>query len=44
MGYEINGALGVKLAEPKREVFALVGDGSYLMSHSELATAIQERR
>lgn len=44
MGYEINAALGVKLAEPHREVYALVGDGSYLMSHSELATSIQERR
>jgi 3D-(3,5/4)-trihydroxycyclohexane-1,2-dione acylhydrolase (decyclizing) len=44
MGYEINAALGVKLAEPGREVFALVGDGSYLMSHSELATSLQERR
>ena len=43
MGYEINAALGVKLADPKREVFALVGDGSFLMSHSELTTAIQER-
>lgn len=44
MGYEINGALGVKLAEPEREVYALVGDGSYQMLHSELATSIQERR
>lgn len=44
MGYEINAALGVKLAEPQREVYALVGDGSYLMSHSELVTSIQERR
>ncbi len=44
MGYEINAALGVKLAEPRREVYALVGDGSYMMSHSELATSIQERR
>ncbi|WP_329007201.1 3D-(3,5/4)-trihydroxycyclohexane-1,2-dione acylhydrolase (decyclizing) [Pseudomonas aeruginosa] len=44
MGYEINAALGVKLAEPGREVFALVGDGSYLMLHSELLTSIQERR
>jgi len=37
-------ALGVKLAEPTREVYALVGDGSYMMLHSELATSIQERR
>ncbi|MBP5060105.1 3D-(3,5/4)-trihydroxycyclohexane-1,2-dione acylhydrolase (decyclizing) [Pseudomonas chlororaphis] len=44
MGYEVNAALGVKLAEPQREVYALVGDGSYLMLHSELATSIQERR
>jgi len=44
MGYEVNAALGVKLAEPGREVFALVGDGSYLMLHSELVTAIQERQ
>ncbi|ROL80158.1 3D-(3,5/4)-trihydroxycyclohexane-1,2-dione acylhydrolase (decyclizing) [Pseudomonas protegens] len=44
MGYEVNAALGVKLAEPDREVYALVGDGSYLMLHSELATSIQERR
>lgn len=43
MGYEVNAALGVKLAEPAREVYALVGDGSYLMLHSELATSIQER-
>jgi 3D-(3,5/4)-trihydroxycyclohexane-1,2-dione acylhydrolase (decyclizing) len=43
MGYEIAGALGVKLAAPQREVFALVGDGSYLMLSSELATAVQER-
>ncbi|CAM3386736.1 3D-(3,5/4)-trihydroxycyclohexane-1,2-dione acylhydrolase (decyclizing) [Pseudomonas floridensis] len=44
MGYEVNAALGVKLAQPDREVFALVGDGSYMMLHSELATSIQERR
>jgi 3D-(3,5/4)-trihydroxycyclohexane-1,2-dione acylhydrolase (decyclizing) len=43
MGYEVNAALGVKLAEPGREVYALVGDGSYMMLHSELATSIQER-
>ena len=40
MGYEIAGGLGVKLAEPGREVFVLVGDGSYLMLNSELATAV----
>jgi 3D-(3,5/4)-trihydroxycyclohexane-1,2-dione acylhydrolase (decyclizing) len=39
MGYEIAGGLGVKLAAPDREVFVMVGDGSYLMMNSELATA-----
>lgn len=43
MGYEIAGALGVKLAAPERDVYALVGDGSYLMLSSELLTARQER-
>jgi len=42
MGYEIAGALGSKLAEPDREVYAMVGDGSYLMLHSEMVTAVQE--
>ncbi len=42
MGYEICGALGVKIAEPEREVYAMVGDGSFLMLHSELFTALQE--
>ncbi|MGW4472295.1 3D-(3,5/4)-trihydroxycyclohexane-1,2-dione acylhydrolase (decyclizing) [Nonomuraea sp. NPDC004354] len=42
MGYEIAGGLGVKLAAPAREVFVLVGDGSYLMMAQEIATAIQE--
>jgi 3D-(3,5/4)-trihydroxycyclohexane-1,2-dione acylhydrolase (decyclizing) len=41
MGYEISGALGVKLAEPTKEVYSLVGDGSFLMLHSELITSIQ---
>ncbi|GIN08421.1 3D-(3,5/4)-trihydroxycyclohexane-1,2-dione hydrolase [Shouchella clausii] len=41
MGYEISGALGIKLAEPEREVYSIVGDGSFLMLHSELITAIQ---
>ena len=40
MGYEIAGGLGVKIAEPSREVFVLVGDGSYLMLNSELATSV----
>jgi 3D-(3,5/4)-trihydroxycyclohexane-1,2-dione acylhydrolase (decyclizing) len=43
MGYEIPGGLGVKLADPEREVFVLVGDGSYLMLPGELATAVAER-
>jgi 3D-(3,5/4)-trihydroxycyclohexane-1,2-dione acylhydrolase (decyclizing) len=42
MGYEIASALGAKMAEPDREVYAMVGDGSYLMLHSELVTSIQE--
>ena len=45
MGYEISGALGVKLAiGDKKEVYAMVGDGSFIMLHSELVTAIQEHR
>jgi 3D-(3,5/4)-trihydroxycyclohexane-1,2-dione acylhydrolase (decyclizing) len=40
MGYEIAGGLGVKLAHPKREVCVLVGDGSYLMMNSEIATSV----
>lgn len=42
MGYEIAGALGVKMAEPNKEVYAMVGDGSFLMMHSELITSIQQ--
>ncbi len=42
MGYEIAGGLGVKLAAPERDVFVLVGDGSYLMLAQELVTAVQE--
>jgi 3D-(3,5/4)-trihydroxycyclohexane-1,2-dione acylhydrolase (decyclizing) len=42
MGYEIAGGLGAKLAAPEREVFVMVGDGSYLMMASELVTAVQE--
>jgi 3D-(3,5/4)-trihydroxycyclohexane-1,2-dione acylhydrolase (decyclizing) len=41
MGYEIAGALGAKLAWPGREVIAMVGDGSYLMLNSEIATSVQ---
>ena len=40
MGYEIAGGLGAKLAAPEREVFVLVGDGSYLMMNSEIATSV----
>ncbi|WP_045518634.1 3D-(3,5/4)-trihydroxycyclohexane-1,2-dione acylhydrolase (decyclizing) [Neobacillus niacini] len=42
MGYEIAGALGAKLAEPDKEVYAMTGDGSYLMLHTELVTSVQE--
>jgi 3D-(3,5/4)-trihydroxycyclohexane-1,2-dione acylhydrolase (decyclizing) len=43
MGYEIAGALGVKLADPAHEVYAFVGDASFQMLHSEIMTAVQER-
>jgi 3D-(3,5/4)-trihydroxycyclohexane-1,2-dione acylhydrolase (decyclizing) len=43
MGYEIAGGLGVKMAAPDRDVYVLVGDGSYLMLAQELVTAVQER-
>src|SRR5690348_14450634 len=42
MGFEIAGALGIKMADPEREVYALVGDGSYLMMAQEIVTAIAE--
>ncbi len=42
MGYEIAGGLGIKMAEPEREVYVLVGDGSYLMLSQEIITSIQE--
>jgi 3D-(3,5/4)-trihydroxycyclohexane-1,2-dione acylhydrolase (decyclizing) len=42
MGYEIAGGLGVKMADPGREVYVLVGDGSYLMMPSEIVTSVQE--
>jgi 3D-(3,5/4)-trihydroxycyclohexane-1,2-dione acylhydrolase (decyclizing) len=42
MGYEIAGGLGVKMAAPEREVYVLVGDGSYLMLSGEIVTSIQE--
>ncbi|MGO8695198.1 MAG: 3D-(3,5/4)-trihydroxycyclohexane-1,2-dione acylhydrolase (decyclizing) [Rectinemataceae bacterium] len=44
MGYEIAAALGTKIAEPDREVVAVVGDGAYTMLHTELLTSIQEGR
>ncbi|HXM69385.1 MAG TPA: 3D-(3,5/4)-trihydroxycyclohexane-1,2-dione acylhydrolase (decyclizing) [Candidatus Acidoferrum sp.] len=42
MGYEIAGGLGVKMADPSREVYVLIGDGSYLMMAQEIVTALQE--
>lgn len=42
MGYEIPGGLGVKMAAPEREVFVMIGDGSYLMMNTEIVTTIQE--
>lgn len=42
MGYEIAGGLGVKMADPSREVYVMVGDGSYLMMAQEIVTAVQE--
>lgn len=44
MGYEIAGALGSKMAHPECESYAMCGDGSYLMLHSELVTSIQEHK
>ena len=42
MGYEIPGGIGVAMADPDRDVFVMVGDGSYLMMPTELVTAVQE--
>jgi len=42
MGYEIPGAMGAKMADPAREVFVFLGDGTYLMAPSEIVTAVQE--
>ena len=42
MGYEVAGGIGVAMAEPDRDVFVMVGDGSYLMMATELVTAVQE--
>jgi 3D-(3,5/4)-trihydroxycyclohexane-1,2-dione acylhydrolase (decyclizing) len=44
MGYEIAGALGVKMADPSREVYVMVGDGSYLMLHTEIVTSLEEEK
>ena len=44
MGYEVNAALGAKIACPEQEVYALLGDGSFMMLHSELQTAVQENQ
>lgn len=44
MGYEIAATLGAKLASPDKEVYAMVGDGSFQMLHSELVTALQEKQ
>ena len=44
MGYEVSGALGVKYAIGDREVYSMVGDGSFIMLHSELLTAVQEHK
>ena len=43
MGYEVSGALGQKLAADGKEVYSMVGDGSFVMLHSELLTAVQEK-
>ncbi|CAN7196634.1 3D-(3,5/4)-trihydroxycyclohexane-1,2-dione acylhydrolase (decyclizing) [Phyllobacterium sp. LjRoot231] len=43
MGYEVAGAMGIKLARPDKEVICFVGDGSYMMANSELATAVTRR-
>jgi 3D-(3,5/4)-trihydroxycyclohexane-1,2-dione acylhydrolase (decyclizing) len=43
MGYEVAGGLGVKMADPSREVYVLIGDGSYLMMAQEIVTSLQEK-
>lgn len=43
MGYEIAGGLGVKMAAPERDVYVMVGDGSFLMMHTEIVTMVQEQ-
>lgn len=44
MGYEISAALGAKLAFPDRPCYAMMGDGAFMMMHSEIATALQEKK
>lgn len=44
MGYEIAAALGAKLAKPDQACYAMVGDGAFMMMHSEIATAVQEKK
>jgi 3D-(3,5/4)-trihydroxycyclohexane-1,2-dione acylhydrolase (decyclizing) len=43
MGYEVGGGLGAKMADPSREVYVLIGDGSYLMMAQEIVTSLQEK-
>ena len=43
MGYELAGAMGIKIAQPERDVVCFVGDGSYMMANSELATAVMRK-
>jgi 3D-(3,5/4)-trihydroxycyclohexane-1,2-dione acylhydrolase (decyclizing) len=43
MGYEVAGGLGIKMADPSREVYVLIGDGSYLMMAQEIVTSLQEK-
>ena len=42
MGYEVGGALGAKMADPSRDVFCFIGDGTFLMASQEILTAVQE--
>jgi 3D-(3,5/4)-trihydroxycyclohexane-1,2-dione acylhydrolase (decyclizing) len=44
MGYEIAGGLGAKMADPSREIYVMVGDGSYLMLHTEIVTSLEEEK
>lgn len=44
MGYEIAATLGAKMAEPEKPCYSMVGDGAFMMLHSEIATAIQEKK